>query len=338
MDKICFYCKMKTIEDFDSHVESCSIEQLLAYEPYLDNLYNLNNPNWKIIIKPETNKNENIKQDNIKQDIIKPEIVVKPKQLTQNIKLTKCQVKALKFCIKRSKLMSKNTEHLLLEKIIKLGYGPSDYDILMKYVEDIDIMMFLPLFSKGLIHKFKEDCRLKNLFEVMYGMGGNCTSSRIIWENSLFNGFYDKSTAEEKVKYGCVNMDKNPLGVLSAKSYGDSFLVLKKEVKYRITLVYGDSAGISSKRHIATPKYMVNILNYIPDDLLSNMLMIANGKDADIKYTSYSYVEAQIHGELRLDRDVEKLIIFKGSIDKNDKDMADIKEMCTKYNIELIIR
>jgi len=338
---VCEFCHLPTLENIRTHQESCYEEQLIAFEPYLGILYGETTKVFgqnKTISRAELDAK--IREEMEIEAQQKEEQAVKAKQLKlklslkQDIQFTPNQKKALKYSIKKSALMSRNTSHILLEKIIELGHNLEDYNILMEYVQNLDVIMFMPLFSKDLYVEFNKDCRIKNLFEVNTGRGGTDQKTRASWETTMFNGFYDNAEPHERVKYGSLNIDSNPDGVMSTVAYGDAFIVLKQEVKYRITLVYGDSSGISYHLHIATPKYLTNILNYIPTTVLDAAIRVAKGQT--IEYASYQYIEAQIHGELRMDRDVAKLII-KRSLYVSDKGQA-VVEMCNRFGIELVVR
>lgn len=342
---ICDFCHLFVIENRETHVPSCYEEQLIAIKPYLGILYgdtkrvdmseeeirkNMENKKElkkmleaeaKLKLELETEKNKKEKQEEIQKNI------------QRSIKFTDCQKKSLKYAIKKSKIMTHNTKHMLLEKIIALKHNPEDLQTLMDYADKLNVIMFLPLFSANLIDKFNEDCRLKNLFEVNTGRGCTDKNTRAKWETTLFNGLYDKAEPSERVKYGSLNIDSNPDGVISTKGYGDSYVILKQETKFRVTLVYGDSSGVRSHLYIGTPKYLGNILNYIPDDLLDTAVKVAKGQN--INYKSYQYIEAQIHGELRMDRDIDSLVIKHANYVGTRGE--DVVKMCTKFGINLVV-
>lgn len=65
----------------------------------------------------------------------------------------------------------------------------------------------------------------------------------------MFDKLYDKAEKHERVKYGTINISNDPNGVRACYSYGNSYFVLKKEVRQRCTLTDQDSC---SYRNIGT--------------------------------------------------------------------------------------
>src|SRR5207302_1794959 len=98
-----------------------------------------------------------------------------------------------------------------------------------------------------------------NQFET--NISGGCLShpTRLQWEKTLFGGAYDLSEGYEKVKYGSLNITNNPLGNTACYGYGDSYLILRPDIKKRTTFVHGDSSR--QDLHIVTFLYPVPILN-----------------------------------------------------------------------------
>lgn len=289
--------------DFESHVELCREEQTRVLGAYF-------NVNEDALVESRVEKVEKKKKkDEPKMD------------------LTKTQGRAVRFFRKKAKLMSNATHHLLVEKVIRLGFDETDLQILLDFVSRAPIISFVPLYRANLFVPFSEEPRMKNLFEVGRGGGTTNTTRRSRWESTLFNKLYDASEPEERVKYGAFNLDDNPEGVTSAKAYGDAYFVFHEHVKKRTTMVYGDSSGNASNLHIATPDYFENILHYLPDNVVNSMMLKALG--AEYAYQNYLYVEIQIHGEVRLDRDVRQVVI-KGESDHR------LRELCEINDIEIV--
>jgi hypothetical protein len=125
------------------------------------------------------------------------------------------------------------------------------------------------------------------------------------------------------------NLDGNPKGVLSAMRYGDCYFVFHEHVKKRTTMVYGDSSGNSMNLHIATPHNFMNILHYLPDQVVESIILKAKGLEFD--YQNYQYVEIQIHGEVRLDRDVKQIVIIANKVDDR------LEGFCDRHDIYYIM-
>lgn len=287
--------------DFDEHSRLCRLEQTEVLSKYFQVCDNLD-PDLELQTQAKTY----------------PEV-----------KLTKTQKKAIRFFRKKAKLMSKATKHLLLEKLFRLGFDEDDLTILMNIVNESPVISFVPLFS--LFDKFYEEPRMKNLLEVGYGKGSVNTQLRFNWESTLFNKFYDESEPIERVKYGAFNVDSNPNGVISARSYGDLFFVYNNNIKKRTTMVYGDSSGNALHQHIATPDNLINIMYYLPDKVIQSIIFKAKG--LPFNYEQYPYVEAQIHGEIRLDRDVKQIIVDHNRVNIDNR----LEDFCSNFDIELIV-
>lgn len=59
----------------------------------------------------------------------------------------------------------------------------------------------------------------------------------------MFNNIFFDASHHERVKYGAVNITNDPKGILSAKGYGKSYLILKDQVKARCTITHHNSSG-----------------------------------------------------------------------------------------------
>ena len=69
---------------------------------------------------------------------------------------------------------------------------------------------------------------------------------RYDWETDLFGGAYDMAAAEERPKYGALNLFRPPDG--PAPRFGSCYLELKPEVTARCTFTYLDSYTQPSQR------------------------------------------------------------------------------------------
>ena len=81
----------------------------------------------------------------------------------------------------------------------------------------------------------------------MIGKGGNDQVSRKGWETRMFGEAYNKGTAFERPKYGCLNVSMSQLGSTNASGYGDCYFVMKDMTcRWRTTLTNCDSCDASS--------------------------------------------------------------------------------------------
>ena len=132
-------------------------------------------------------------------------------------------------------------------------------------------------------------------------------TARSTWEDNLFMSVYKDAEPHERVKYGAVNLNCDPDGVKAAHWYGNSYFVMNEDVKLRASFVYNDSSVMDL--HMATFKHFCNILYYIPENGLRSIIDVATGRNVDNKFVDYPYIECQLHGPVRFDRDVEMLVV-----------------------------
>jgi len=99
----------------------------------------------------------------------------------------------------------------------------------------------------------------------------------------------------------------DPTGVVTARAYGDSYFVLDDNVRKRLTFVVGDSS--QQEIHLCTLQSSNIMLNLLSEDMLKKAMDISSGKRECSMNDSYSYIEFQVHGDIRLDRDVAELVV-----------------------------
>ncbi len=116
------------------------------------------------------------------------------------------------------------------------------------------------------------------------------------WESRIFGGAYDHCAPHERPVYGALNHRRAPVG--GAPRFGSSHFRLTAGTLERATFCYPDSSAGPSAFGVAARCDLVE-------------LAVAGGLD-----TLDGHVEAQIHGPVRLDRDVEALVLdpsFRGT-------------------------
>lgn len=74
---------------------------------------------------------------------------------------------------------------------------------------------------------FLKDTHYRNQFETGKSSGSLSRTSRVQWEDRMFDKMYSKAKDFERVKYGVINMTNDPKGVNCATSYGPSYFLLK---------------------------------------------------------------------------------------------------------------
>lgn len=109
------------------------------------------------------------------------------------------------------------------------------------------------------------------------------------WESRIFGGAYDTVAAAERPVYGALNFRDDVTG--GAPRFGSSYFRLTPETLARTTFCYPDSS--TGPTRFATAERF-SLLGFAS----------AGGLDA-----LDGHIEAQIHGSVRFDRDVEALVL-----------------------------
>lgn len=244
--------------------------------------------------------------------------------IENNIELSHKQKSAIKYVKKKSKIYSRQVKELLLGKLIDIDHI-NDFDILVNFVHSCDCIIH---FRIDLLDKMIKDTKYRNQFETGTSGGALSRDARTDWEDNLFGGIYHNAADPERVKYGVLNINNDRHGVKTALAYGDCYFVLHDHVKDRISFVYGDSSA--KQIHICTMRHMYHALYYLDNEHLKTM--IATAKSGVQGYgMQYSYMEIQIHGDVRLKEDIKKIYI-PVKYEATNKDT--IEEFCMKFDIE----
>jgi hypothetical protein len=150
-------------------------------------------------------------------------------------------------------------------------------------------------------------------FETGISNGGRSAypgGDRDRWEEALFGGAYhvDGVVNADRPKYGSLNLADHPDG--ASPRFGSCHLRLRPEVNARCTFTVGDSH--LGPADIGTLAAFECVLagQLERSDWPPVVAAGANGRVLD------GYLEAQVHGELRLDRDVEAIVLdpsFRGT-------------------------
>ncbi|GAB1510850.1 DUF3626 domain-containing protein [Actinophytocola sp. KF-1] len=121
------------------------------------------------------------------------------------------------------------------------------------------------------------------------GLTAHPGGDRWRWESRIFDGAYDDAPAGERPVYGALNFRRKAVG--GAPRFGSAHLRLTAETLARTTFCYPDS-------HLEPADFGV------ADRMGLIALALADDQD-DLD----DYIEAQVHGPVRLDRDVEALVL-----------------------------
>jgi hypothetical protein len=116
------------------------------------------------------------------------------------------------------------------------------------------------------------------------------------WESRIFGGVYDAAPNSERPVYGALNFRRSAAG--AAPRFGSAHLRLTGSVLRRTTFCYPDSTFEPTKFGVAAKMSLIELASADRQDPLDD------------------YIEAQVHGPVRLDRDVEALVLdpsFRGT-------------------------
>ncbi|MDG3085177.1 DUF3626 domain-containing protein [Vibrio hannami] len=147
--------------------------------------------------------------------------------------------------------------------------------------------------NKPLLQAIAEDGYLKSQFETGTSNGGLTAYSggeRWSWEKRAFDGAYDNAPDNLRPKYGALNFRNYEAG--ASPRFGSSYFKLKSHILERTTFCYPDSF-------------------FEPEDFaISNRVKRLIDKASSSKIDLLDdYIEAHIHGVIRLHDDVECLVL-----------------------------
>ena len=118
------------------------------------------------------------------------------------------------------------------------------------------------------------------------------------WESRMFGTAYDHVPAADRPKYGSLNF--RHLAVGGSPRFGSSHLRLRPETLVRTTFCYPDSFTEPTSFGVASAMSLIDLAEAAePVDALDD------------------YIEAQVHGPVRVDRDVEAVVLdpsFRGTL------------------------
>jgi len=143
-----------------------------------------------------------------------------------------------------------------------------------------------------LLRCFAEDGEYRSQFETGTGNGSLSAypgGERWHWETRLFGGAYDAASTNERPKVGALNYNHRPTG--AAPRFGSAHLRLRPEIALRCTFCYPDACFDPSAFGTASRMSLIDLVAMDQRDNLDD------------------YIEAHVHGPLRLATDVEALVL-----------------------------
>ncbi|MEV0625805.1 DUF3626 domain-containing protein [Nonomuraea wenchangensis] len=121
------------------------------------------------------------------------------------------------------------------------------------------------------------------------GLTAHPGGDRCRWESKIFGGAYDHAPATERPVYGALNFRRRSVG--AAPRFGSAHFRLTAETLRRTTFCYPDSFLEPSAFGVESRMALIAPVEADDPDLLDD------------------YVEAQVHGPVRLGRNVEALVL-----------------------------
>ena len=242
--------------------------------------------------------------------------------------LTDRQTLAINNCIKKSKIHEKNLMHLIINKFIENNIDISYIEKIKEYI--LHNVSLTTKFKCLTLEKFIENPILKNRLELNPSDISYC-SYRKTKEDTIFHKAYQNCNDSERVKYGSLNLKNLISGDELASIYGDSTIFYKNDIKNRTTFLYGNSDA--NILYICTYNHFTHLLYHMPISDINTFIDLINQNETKLKFTSY--VEIQLHGEINIMKDVEK-ITMSNNVYQQNKILID--KFIAKYPmIEFII-
>jgi len=227
--------------------------------------------------------------------------------------LAERQSLALKGVREQATLNHNSAVGPLRERCREVGIEGKQLWAMLTWVRDLaPIIVHVDL---DVVGEFLEtDTHYRNQFETSSSKGLLCPQKREEWERNLFGDCYDDAPPFERPKYGVLDVMNDHRGVLCARDYGDSYLVLKN-ARLRCTFAPVDSGGITGSRLAVLDQY-AHVLLEFSDDELREVARIASAEEGSADrigdsaiLVGFNYKEAQIHGEIDLKKHVKRLVV-----------------------------
>jgi hypothetical protein len=146
--------------------------------------------------------------------------------------------------------------------------------------------------GQPVLHWLAHDACYRSQFETGTSNGGltaHAGGARWLWESRIFGGAYDGAPAHERPKYGA--LDHRRTGVGGSPRFGSAHLRLAASVVQRSTFCFPDSVFEPTRFGVAARCGLVEIAARDRRDRLDH------------------YVEAHVHGALRIPGDIEALVL-----------------------------
>jgi len=282
--------------------------------------------------------------------------------MSERTKLSKPQAAALEhitnYARSRKERAQKETRHVLQMSNIAQTLFESAIDKLKSYARVA--LHFHPDRPdpnlKTVAEALLESGLYKNQFETLLSSGSVSAfpgGERDQWENKIFGGAYhaESSTNSERPKYGALNLMLHPDG--PSPRFGSCYFLLNPAVSRRCTFTYLDShydpqeKGTYEEFDDIVGALMVEVFvrdfaigqsGLTPGKLIDHLLINLEQPFSDpsnraaVRNLNH-YIEAQIHGDVSLQEDVD-ILVADPSFQKTKTGQI-LEEICLRYQIKL---
>ncbi len=196
----------------------------------------------------------------------------------------------------------------------------------------------------------------KSQFETLISNGSVSAhpgGERDLWENKMFGGAYqvDGTTNSQRPKYGALNLMLHPDG--PAPRFGSCYFLLSPKVSYRSTFTYLDSHQDPKEKgtyeefdlimaallgDIFRSDFAIGERNLTPTRFISHLLDNLEKPISDLATQEPNrnlnhYIEAQIHGDILLQEDVD--VLFADPSFQGTNIGGILEQISHKYSIAL---
>ncbi|MBM0204436.1 DUF3626 domain-containing protein [Micromonospora sp. STR1s_5] len=167
--------------------------------------------------------------------------------------------------------------------------NPVEYPVTINFHPDLRVR------GASMIDLLARDGLYRSQFETGVSNGGLTAhpgGDRWVWESRTFGRAYDGADPAVRPKYGALNHRRDPVG--GSRRFGSCHLRLRRHVLNRTTFCYPDS--------VFQPKDF-------GIEAASQLVALAEANRFRLDPVLDNYVEAHLHGELCLSKDVEAVVL-----------------------------
>jgi len=137
------------------------------------------------------------------------------------------------------------------------------------------------------------------------GLTAHPGGDRWRWESRIFEGRYDDAGAADRPVYGAWNRRDDPYG--ASPRFGSAYLRLGPEASERATFCWPDS--VYDPQAVGGLGRLEELCRLADAGILDPSVLPDSAADLPLDDPLNDYVEAHVHGELLITRDVEALVV-----------------------------